>query len=136
MLLIVAVSRLLHVFSFYLITFFFFFNDTATTEIYTLSLHDALPISRPSPASKKSRSCRRGGCRPRRNAPLEFHARLSFALRRRRVRARRRYRRADDCRAAAPPNLQPGCRSARAAGNASTQTAKALPKPCRRSNAA
>src|SRR5258708_18723956 len=30
---------------------FFFFNDTATTEIYTLSLHDALPISH------------RGGCR-------------------------------------------------------------------------
>src|SRR2546429_2533841 len=28
--------------------FFFFFNDTATTEIYTLSLHDALPISCPS----------------------------------------------------------------------------------------
>src|SRR2546426_10694952 len=28
------------------IFFFFFFNDTATTEIYTLSLHDALPISR------------------------------------------------------------------------------------------
>src|SRR6266699_5926232 len=27
-----------------LILFFFFFNDTATTEIYTLSLHDALPI--------------------------------------------------------------------------------------------
>src|SRR2546422_8328359 len=27
------------------ILFFFFFNDTATTEIYTLSLHDALPIS-------------------------------------------------------------------------------------------
>src|SRR5438132_3844949 len=27
---------------------FFFFTDTATTEIYTLSLHDALPISRPS----------------------------------------------------------------------------------------
>src|SRR5258708_11462393 len=26
--------------------FFFFFNDTATTEIYTLSLHDALPIFR------------------------------------------------------------------------------------------
>src|SRR5256885_9874212 len=32
----------LHTFS-----FFFFFNDTATTEIYTLSLHDALPISDP-----------------------------------------------------------------------------------------
>src|SRR2546427_11811906 len=29
----------------YAIFFFFFFNDTATTEIYTLSLHDALPIS-------------------------------------------------------------------------------------------
>src|SRR3989449_10641513 len=28
------------------ISFFFFFNDTATTEIYTLSLHDALPISK------------------------------------------------------------------------------------------
>src|SRR2546430_11030656 len=27
------------------LTTFFFFNDTATTEIYTLSLHDALPIS-------------------------------------------------------------------------------------------
>src|SRR5260221_594949 len=36
--------------------FFFFFNDTATTEIYTLSLHDALPISQttisaPTPAT-------------------------------------------------------------------------------------
>src|SRR5690348_18259476 len=40
--------------------FFFFFNDTATTEIYTLSLHDALPIwavgfrrrSRPAPGER------------------------------------------------------------------------------------
>src|SRR3989442_15246688 len=32
--------------------FFFFFNDTATTEIYTLSLHDALPIS-----ARRWRSC-------------------------------------------------------------------------------
>src|SRR2546430_7381305 len=31
-----------------MILFFFFFNDTATTEIYTLSLHDALPISQAS----------------------------------------------------------------------------------------
>src|SRR3712207_8822641 len=31
---------------------FFFFNDTATTEIYTLSLHDALPISRSSPGEE------------------------------------------------------------------------------------
>src|SRR2546428_12933059 len=30
-----------------LFSIFFFFNDTATTEIYTLSLHDALPILRP-----------------------------------------------------------------------------------------
>src|SRR2546430_6212025 len=29
----------------FILFFFFFFNDTATTEIYTLSLHDALPIS-------------------------------------------------------------------------------------------
>src|SRR2546426_12239981 len=36
---------------------FFFFNDTATTEIYTLSLHDALPIS-PSPPSPPSRLLR------------------------------------------------------------------------------
>src|SRR5437660_3735445 len=36
---------------------FFFFNDTATTEIYTLSLHDALPISRrPLSASEWLRS--------------------------------------------------------------------------------
>src|SRR6267154_6784779 len=33
----------MHIFSIFF--FFFFFNDTATTEIYTLSLHDALPIS-------------------------------------------------------------------------------------------
>src|SRR5437588_2587353 len=40
---------------------FFFFNDTATTEIYTLSLHDALPISGPGPG--------RSG-KPRRDDPL------------------------------------------------------------------
>src|SRR6266705_4530544 len=39
-------------------TLFFFFNDTATTEIYTLSLHDALPISR------RSRTPPRGPARP------------------------------------------------------------------------
>src|SRR3712207_7168529 len=32
--------------------FVFFFNDTATTEIYTLSLHDALPISRSRPVMR------------------------------------------------------------------------------------
>src|SRR2546426_9181787 len=36
-------------------TSFFFFNDTATTEIYTLSLHDALPISTVQPAVSVSR---------------------------------------------------------------------------------
>src|SRR5258705_2993023 len=35
----------LRTYSPFTILFFFFFNDTATTEIYTLSLHDALPIS-------------------------------------------------------------------------------------------
>src|SRR5260370_25083479 len=35
-----------------MIFFFFFFNDTATTEIYTLSLHDALPISLEVPAQE------------------------------------------------------------------------------------
>src|SRR5574341_1846150 len=37
--------------------FFFFFNDTATTEIYTLSLHDALPICplEPPPHAERAR---------------------------------------------------------------------------------
>src|SRR5258708_27086472 len=39
-----------------LATSFFFFNDTATTEIYTLSLHDALPISF-SEQSARSSTC-------------------------------------------------------------------------------
>src|SRR3712207_8387094 len=59
------------------VSVFFFFNDTATTEIYTLSLHDALPISpRGGPAPARSRTpaprgtVRRGSwsarrCRPR-----------------------------------------------------------------------
>src|SRR5256884_2669463 len=39
----------------YYLCFFFFFNDTATTEIYTLSLHDALPILSPRIASAVGR---------------------------------------------------------------------------------
>src|SRR2546430_11179537 len=35
---------------------FFFFNDTATTEIYTLSLHDALPISDPLELAARARA--------------------------------------------------------------------------------
>src|SRR2546421_11101397 len=46
---------------------FFFFNDTATTEIYTLSLHDALPISkhfkgRVENGLRSVRTVRQGGC--------------------------------------------------------------------------
>src|SRR3989442_6268317 len=41
--------------------FFFFFNDTATTEIYTLSLHDALPISRAAAQSAASAYASIGG---------------------------------------------------------------------------
>src|SRR2546430_10640342 len=44
--------------------FFFFFNDTATTEIYTLSLHDALPIWR-SRSSTRPRRCSWRSRRPR-----------------------------------------------------------------------
>src|SRR2546429_703183 len=51
-----AVIHIISLFLFFLspiclppISFFFFFNDTATTEIYTLSLHDALPIWSTSP---------------------------------------------------------------------------------------
>src|SRR2546427_12773087 len=40
---------------------FFFFNDTATTEIYTLSLHDALPICRARRARMLARLKRRAG---------------------------------------------------------------------------
>src|SRR3712207_6921514 len=48
--------------------FFFFFNDTATTEIYTLSLHDALPI-----LAQPSRRRRAGGLLER--APVQGHPR-------------------------------------------------------------
>src|SRR2546429_6696108 len=40
---------------------FFFFNDTATTEIYTLSLHDALPIWRATGSQRSSTVCRAWG---------------------------------------------------------------------------
>src|SRR2546430_17736450 len=58
--------------SIYILMFiFFFFNDTATTEIYTLSLHDALPISAPWPRRRRRRHlgrsapcCRRAAGRP------------------------------------------------------------------------
>src|SRR5436189_911387 len=60
---------------------FFFFNDTATTEIYTLSLHDALPIYRVSHPRDTVRRCpvaprrvrRRGHPAPTRRARSEEH---------------------------------------------------------------
>src|SRR5947209_13135528 len=56
---------------------FFFFNDTATTEIYTLSLHDALPISRPSwrsvPSGASTRRYARSASSPRRTTRSEEH---------------------------------------------------------------
>src|SRR3712207_9076397 len=59
--------------------FFFFFNDTATTEIYTLSLHDALPIS----------GARAGRCRGARSA---YHEHSCGARGDGRLRPRRRDR--------------------------------------------
>src|SRR5439155_3978121 len=47
--------------------FFFLFNDTATTEIYTLSLHDALPICAPCVRARAPRA-RAGSARRRRPA--------------------------------------------------------------------
>src|SRR6266498_2539829 len=66
---------------------FFFFNDTATTEIYTLSLHDALPIParrisspRAFPAAGAN-SIRLNTCRDRKSTRLNSsHVRISYAV--------------------------------------------------------
>src|SRR5437588_10661645 len=53
---------------------FFFFNDTATTEIYTLSLHDALPIyRRRSTAPSNCATCRRSSTRAAGTCRSEEH---------------------------------------------------------------
>src|SRR2546426_9834394 len=60
---------------------FFFFNDTATTEIYTLSLHDALPICCDgSPAATRRTSCRAGSreCLSPRPRPRPDHDRAAL----------------------------------------------------------
>src|SRR5882672_12908120 len=62
---------------------FFFFNDTATTEIYTLSLHDALPISvrptcRAPSAAVRSRGAR--GCRSEEHRLNSSHTVISYAV--------------------------------------------------------
>src|SRR3712207_6907254 len=83
---------------------FFFFNDTATTEIYTLSLHDALPISNQSPrvsmtpsrvmfsvtislpmrqayAGSAAAGCAQRGARDRKSTRLNSsHANISYAV--------------------------------------------------------
>src|SRR5438874_3727875 len=65
---------------------FFFFNDTATTEIYTLSLHDALPISGcpPSPGSTPGRPrlrLARLRARDRKSTRLNSsHVEISYAV--------------------------------------------------------
>src|SRR6266487_4735129 len=63
--------------------FFFFFNDTATTEIYTLSLHDALPISADSLTSRHSRCTNREApcTRDRKSTRLNSsHPSISYAV--------------------------------------------------------
>src|SRR5476651_937480 len=65
---------------------FFFFNDTATTEIYTLSLHDALPISSRSPSpvpTPRSKNCTNGSAKAedRKSTRLNSsHANISYAV--------------------------------------------------------
>src|SRR5689334_25264910 len=67
--------------------FFFFFNDTATTEIYTLSLHDALPIyKRRAWTAAPSRHGRRGRRRCARRSDRKStrlnssHSSISYAV--------------------------------------------------------
>src|ERR1051326_9603023 len=64
--------------------FFFFFNDTATTEIYTLSLHDALPISGSREAGMVrdgSPNARSPTCRSEEHtSELQSHSFISYAV--------------------------------------------------------
>src|SRR2546430_11916608 len=61
---------------------FFFFNDTATTEIYTLSLHDALPISTRGAADRaRPGAARPGVARSRRPQRLARRAARSLVWR-------------------------------------------------------
>src|SRR2546430_9960446 len=74
----------------YFFIFFFFFNDTATTEIYTLSLHDALPIwehflnlssLRNDERAEQTRSPWRGPARDRKSTRLNSsHSQISYAV--------------------------------------------------------
>src|SRR5476651_2832265 len=65
--------------SFYV--FFFFFNDTATTEIYTLSLHDALPISFEAPKRHPLPTPKQADWADRKSTRLNSsHANISYAV--------------------------------------------------------
>src|SRR5215204_7389605 len=65
----------------FLLFSFFFFNDTATTEIYTLSLHDALPIAAPSGRCTWPRAGCRPGRRDRKSTRLNSsHTVISYAV--------------------------------------------------------
>src|SRR5688572_31607326 len=74
--------------TFVIVILFFFFNDTATTEIYTLSLHDALPISvRVTRPHATCRDChrhgshRRFGRSDRKSTRLNSsHSQISYAV--------------------------------------------------------
>src|SRR5215475_15552253 len=65
------------------VLFFFFFNDTATTEIYTLSLHDALPICCPALTSNSCPSSTgpRAGCRRSEEHTSELQSRENLVCR-------------------------------------------------------
>src|SRR6266480_8140252 len=71
--------------------FFFFFNDTATTEIYTLSLHDALPIWTPPAPSSASRGCERRRGAPRRRVARAYRPHAVRRVRRLREGSPRRF---------------------------------------------
>src|SRR6202042_3960375 len=64
--------------------FFFFFNDTATTEIYTLSLHDALPISsassHPLNSRQATKSCNFVGGDRKSTRLNSSHVEISYAV--------------------------------------------------------
>src|SRR6476661_11221424 len=60
--------------------FFFFFNDTATTEIYTLSLHDALPICLVGAAGQRRPGAGRDVRRDRRDRSEEHTSELQSHL--------------------------------------------------------
>src|ERR1043165_6726771 len=87
---------------FYFLFLFFFFNDTATTEIYTLSLYDALPISRRDGRRAPERHRFRASVVPGRPPPFPTRSRPRWPPRRARLQA---------LAAAAPPRGWPGSRS-------------------------